>query len=444
MESEIRFCTSADGTRIGYTISEGGSELPLLFVSHTFAPIDLDQSLIAGGSLAPAGRRYVRFDRRGSGYSQREVSDLSLDAQVADILAVARASGSTQLDLMGIGDGCIAAATVAGRHPELVRRLVLSTPVLALEDDPARQSLATMIRSNWGLGRGAIADTILGVNTDAETRRSYIRFLRARMSQAMAAAYAEIAWDATPNFGSIVAPTLVITSRRRLGGQIEESQVFAAGIPGARLSVLDSSDFDRAFYSAVWEFLGYGSIPANAAEERLDSASRTGLTMILFADIVDSTGLTERLGDAAFRDKARELDSALRAAIRKANGIPIEGKLLGDGVLATFTSAREAIEAAMACAAAGESAGLLLHVGIHAGDVIEEDGNVFGGAVNIAARVAGESAAGEVLVSQTVRELARTSARVAFEDAGERSLKGVGEPVRMWRIVRELPADSTL
>ena len=77
---------------------------------------------------------------------------------------------------------------------------------------------------------------------------------------------------------------------------------------------------------------------------------------------------------------------------------------------------------------------LLLQVGIHAGDVIEEDGNVFGGAVNIVARVAAESAPGEVLVSQTVRDLARTSAGVEFEDAGERKLKGVSDAVRIWRV----------
>ncbi len=63
------------------------------------------------------------------------------------------------------------------------------------------------------------------------------------------------------------------------------------------------------------------------------------MTAILFADIVDSTALTERLGDAAFREKARELDGALRAIIREHGGTPIEGKLLGDGVLAVFTSA---------------------------------------------------------------------------------------------------------
>jgi len=89
----------------------------------------------------------------------------------------------------------------------------------------------------------------------------------------------------------------------------------------------------------------------------------------------------------------------------------------------------------------GDDAGLPLHLGIHAGAVTREkdpDGrdNVYGGAVNIAARISGLSEPGEVLVSETVRSLARTSAGVRFEDRGEQSLKGVGEAVRVW-VVRE-------
>src|SRR5947208_16511390 len=98
-------------------------------------------------------------------------------------------------------------------------------------------------------------------------------------------------------------------------------------------------------------------------------------------DIADSTGLTERLGDAAFRAKARELDGALRGVISEHAGTAIEGKLLGDGVLAVFTSARQGIEAALACAHAGDNADLPLHLGLHAADVIREESNVYGGAV---------------------------------------------------------------
>jgi class 3 adenylate cyclase len=66
--------------------------------------------------------------------------------------------------------------------------------------------------------------------------------------------------------------------------------------------------------------------------------------------------------------------------------------------------------------------------------VIREDNNVYGGAVNVAARISSLSAPGDVLVSETVRSLARTSAGVTFEDRGEQSLKGVCEPVRVWAV----------
>jgi class 3 adenylate cyclase len=125
--------------------------------------------------------------------------------------------------------------------------------------------------------------------------------------------------------------------------------------------------------------------------------------------------------------------------IRENGGTPIEGKLLGDGVLAIFTSARQAIEAALGCARSGNDAGLPLHLGLHAGDVLHEsdaDGraNIYGGAVNIASRISGLSAPGELLVSETVRSLARTSAGVRFEDRGEETLKGVSEQVRVWAV----------
>ena len=151
-------------------------------------------------------------------------------------------------------------------------------------------------------------------------------------------------------------------------------------------------------------------------------------------DIADSTALTERLVDAPFREKARDLDATLRTFIREHAGTPIEGKLLGDGVLAVFTSARHALEASLACGKAGDNVGLPLHLGLHAGDVIREDNNVYGGAVNIASRISGLSTPGEVLVSDTVRSLARTSAGVAFEGRGEQALKGVGDAMRVWAV----------
>jgi class 3 adenylate cyclase len=149
----------------------------------------------------------------------------------------------------------------------------------------------------------------------------------------------------------------------------------------------------------------------------------------------------ERMGDQAFHARSTELDALLRAAILENVGEPVEGRLLGDGVLAVFGSARDAIRGAIECREAGEMAGLQLHVGIHAGDVIRDDRTIHGGAVCIAARISEICPPGDVLVSDTVRGLSRTSTEVEFVDCGEHALKGVGEPLKLWSIGGEgLPA----
>jgi class 3 adenylate cyclase len=102
--------------------------------------------------------------------------------------------------------------------------------------------------------------------------------------------------------------------------------------------------------------------------------------------------------------------------------------------MGVFTSASQAIAAARRCIELSAESELRLHVGLHAGDVIREAGNVYGGAVNIASRICALSAPGEVLVSATVRDLARTSAGVTFADRGEHEMKGVGEPVRVFAV----------
>jgi len=229
--------------------------------------------------------------------------------------------------------------------------------------------------------------------------------------------------DALPG---VSVPTLVVVDRSWFGND-DVIRPLATRIPGARLLSTDG------YAQEVTSFLGGGPHP------RATPALPSGTAVILFADIVDSTALTERMGDTAFRERARQLDERLRAAIRAASGTPVEGKLLGDGVLAVFTSARQAIDAALSCAASGGEFGLQLHLGIHAGDVIREGDNVYGGAVNIASRISGLSAPDELLVSATVRDLARTSVGVTFEDRGEHTLKGVAEPVRVYAVFSPTP-----
>jgi class 3 adenylate cyclase len=187
---------------------------------------------------------------------------------------------------------------------------------------------------------------------------------------------------------------------------------------------------DPLMMTAVDEFLGHAAAPGDGPAQ-----VPSGMAVIMFVDIVGSTALTERMGDGAFRATAGTLDERMRAAVVEQQGTPVQGKVMGDGLMAVFTAASHAIAAARTCATLSAEAELPLHCGLHAGDVIREQGNVYGGAVNIAARVCEASAPGEILVSATVRDLARTSAGVSFEDRGERTLKGIEDPTRVFAVL---------
>jgi class 3 adenylate cyclase len=234
---------------------------------------------------------------------------------------------------------------------------------------------------------------------------------------------------------AIRVPTLVLHPARARNLRVDAARELAAAISSARLVLLDEDLFlpvTDAATRAIGAFLGIPIVPK--ADGAVDGDAAPGTVIVLFVDVADSTALTERMGDAAFRSAARSLDDALRAAIRDAGGTAVEGKVLGDGVMAVFTSAARANSAGVRCIPLAADHDLQLHVGLHAGDVIREKDNVYGGAVNIAARICGLSAPGEVLVSSTIRDLARTSAGVTFEDRGEQSLKGIVEPLRVFAV----------
>jgi class 3 adenylate cyclase len=163
--------------------------------------------------------------------------------------------------------------------------------------------------------------------------------------------------------------------------------------------------------------------------------------VILFTDIADSTALTERLGDAAYLERAGEFEQTVRRAVRECGGEDIEGVTLGDGVLAVFSSGTNAIECAIRVHECARDAGFRLHVGVHAGDVLRTETSVHGGAVNIAARVCDAAPPGDTLVSDTVRSLARTSASVQFLDRGLHRFKGVSDPHQVFAVQVNKPSN---
>lgn len=428
MEPQFRFCTSADGVRISYAVY--GSGPPILFATVFWASMDSQFSQAHSraflGALA-TNMTLVTFDRRGVGTSARDLDDLSPAAEAGDIEAVADAAGLRTFTLFSVVDSLAAAAYYAGSHKERIHRVVLwASHTGVVPGDWIRT-----IREDWSVARRIWAGLVYPQGP-VSLQRSFSQAVKGAVSSEMAArrleAFSQV--DFATLLPAVTAPALVlgreepVSARQRvmsLAGMLPNAEVrFVPGID------LGPTSMHQPTVEAIEQFVGVHSQGVG------DPGG--GTAVILFTDIVDSTALTERLGDGVFRTASRTLDERLRAVIRESGGMPVDGKVLGDGVMAVFSSAAQAIDAARRCTELSGESELRLHIGLHAGDVIREQDNVYGGAVNIASRICSLSAPGEILVSRTIRDLARTSVAATFEDRGEHTLKGIEDPVRVFAV----------
>jgi class 3 adenylate cyclase len=343
------------------------------------------------------------------------------------------------------------AIAYAAQHSERVSRLALTSAypratkeLLAHLDE--LKALIAVRPADWQFGSSAVARGAGGWDQPQDWSSDFAQLLRAATTEEAFKRYIE--WqrefDVTDLLPRVLAPTIVVQNSQEELVTEASTRELVSLLPDARAVRVETSthyEWGSRWLEEVSQFLFGVKVSDRARSERPQSH---GTAIILFADIVDSTALTERLGDAAFREKARQLDTTLRRVIESAGGTAIAGRTLGDGVLATFPAARQAIESALSCASAGDDAGLPLHLGLHAGDVIREGTDIYGGAVNIAARISGLTGPGELLVSDIVRGLGRTSADVVFEDRGEHTLKGVSDDVRVYLVRPKSAARESL
>jgi adenylate cyclase len=153
---------------------------------------------------------------------------------------------------------------------------------------------------------------------------------------------------------------------------------------------------------------------------------------IAFVDLTDFTTLTERRGDEAAAKVVAGLLELAEAASRREAGRVV--KELGDGVLLRFPDAERALRAVRELVGSMTAAGLpAAHAGIAAGPVVVRDGDVFGRTVNLASRIADLAGPGEVVVEEGV-VVALPRGTAAFEPIGRVELKGVADPVALWRV----------
>ena len=253
---EIRYCTSPDGVRIAWAST--GSGAPLVKAANWLTHLDLewDSPIWAHWIDAlSAGRRLIRYDERGSGLSDWNVHEFSLDAWVEDLELVVDSVGLDRFPLLGMSQGGAVAVAYAVRHPERVTRIVLvgayargrlaraatdderEEAALDLQvgrvgwrrDDPAyRQVFAAQFlpdapRSAW--------DAFNEVQRATTSTENVVQFLDA---------FAHI--DVAELAAEVACPTLVVHSRRDRRVPVQQARELAALIPGSVLHLLDSGN----------------------------------------------------------------------------------------------------------------------------------------------------------------------------------------------------------
>ncbi len=268
IEQEIRFCTSADGTRIAYATYGDPAARALVHVQNLQDVQEFCWKSVLFRTMyeqLASGRRLVTFDRRGVGGSQRDVDDLAIPAQVADLAAVVDQLGLESFDLVCWFGGGPLAAAYAVEHPEHVRRLVLWHTAINTSGEPYQgaQDMAESIRANWAFARRSWAAMVYPKGP-TELQRWFSNMMRDSVAPEVAARHFEVdaEFDGSTILPSIQAPTLVLANHQGVGtsqSEIASIRTVASLIPDSRLVTLEGATATpgvrKLFLAAIRTFL---------------------------------------------------------------------------------------------------------------------------------------------------------------------------------------------
>jgi class 3 adenylate cyclase len=384
--------------------------------------------------------RVIVWDKRGTGLSERLPPDRlpTLEERMDDMSVVMDAAGSERAVLFGISEGASLSAVFAASHPERTDGLVLLGGFArTLYDDDydwaptleASEAFNEQVGATWGDNAWMLKLWAPSVADDPLAQEQWNRMLVVGGTPTTAIAWLRMVQetDIRHVLPAIRVPTLVL---HRVGDRIitvEHGRYLAEHIPGARLVELPRADHlwwneGDDIIDAIETFLG-GETAAPDSER--------ALATVMFTDIVDSTTRAAQLGDRRWGDLVEEHDRLIRSRLDRYRGREV--KTLGDGFLATFDGPGRAIRCAVDVRDAVRSLGLELRAGLHTGECEVSGEDIRGIAVNIGARVGARAEPGEVLVSQTVKDLVAGSG-LDFDERGEHELKGVPGSWRLYSV----------
>jgi pimeloyl-ACP methyl ester carboxylesterase len=441
---ETRYAKSGD-VNIAYQVTgEGPFDLVFApgFVTHleqqwkmpTFAPFLADLSSFC---------RLIRFDKRGTGMSDPVSGAPTLETRMDDVRAVMDAVGSERAAFYGLSEGAAMSILFAATYPERTLALVIRSAFprrMWAPDFPWGRTEGEYEREVrhdlQAFGpRAQARDAIRGLgNFDEEEADGFLEMVRFGSSpgalEALHRMNKEI--DVRHVLPAVRVPTLVLHGELDTLVPLEVAQYVASAIPNARLVVIpgighlafrggdEITHEIKGFVTEVWESRGWEETEPDRV-----------LATILFTDLVGSTAKAVELGDRGWREVLEQHHAQVRQQLTRFRGVELD--TAGDGFFARFDGPARAIRCACAIREALSGLGLDVRAGLHTGECELLNGKVAGIAVSIGARVAAEAQPGEVLVSQTVRDLVAGSG-LGFEDRGVAELKGVPGEWRLYAV----------
>jgi pimeloyl-ACP methyl ester carboxylesterase/DNA-binding CsgD family transcriptional regulator len=251
---QVRFCRASDGVRIAYAVHGQGP--PLLVSTCWLSHLQFDwDSPVWRHFLTDLGRfaTVIRFDERGHGLSDWDVTDHSLDARIGDLEAVADAAGFERFALMAMAQGGPVAISYVDRHPDRVSRLVFYGSYSAAgrgmtaEDRELETAFEQLIKSGWARPDSTFRRvfTSLMIPSASEEQMRWLDDLQRVAVSAGTAVLARrdrLAADADPLLAGLQLPTLILHSVGDRMNSFELGRHLASSIAGARLVALESEN----------------------------------------------------------------------------------------------------------------------------------------------------------------------------------------------------------
>jgi len=441
MRPETRYARSGDVNIAYQVVGEGPRDL--VVVPGWVSNIDLfwDEPHVARFFERLASfSRLILFDKRGTGLSDRVTDMPTLETRMDDVRAVMDAASSDRAALFGYSEGgplcALFAATYPSRTTALImggsyaRRMWAPDYVWGTPRDTWETFLDNVVRT-WG-GTAGLDERAPSLAQDPQFRDWWARFVR----QSASPSAGRTIWSLIADIDirhvlpAIRVPTLILHNSGDRTVPVESGRYMAERIPAAKYVELPGVDHvpyagnPDAILDEIEEFLT--GVRHGPEPDRI-------LATVLFTDIVDSTRRAAELGDRRWRDLLDAHHSVVRERLVRFRGREID--TAGDGFLATFDGPARGVRAACAIADDVRRLGLEVRAGLHTGEMDVSGTKLTGIAVHIGARIAALASGGEVLVSNTVRDLVAGSG-LRFEDRGLHTLKGLPGTFHLFAVGR--------